>query len=395
MTAPLKIVVSGMIGAVPRQGGATWAVLQYLLGFARLGHEVCFVEALDRSALRPGAAIDRSDNARYCGQVMREHGLDHSWALMVRGTRATAGLSYQSLARIGREASVLVDISGTLADDELFSRVPARVYLDVDPAFTQLWDAQGIDMRLDGHTHFVTVGQSVGSSGCPVPTGGRSWSTTWPPVTLDQWPVGASITQDAFTTVANWRAYGSIEYEAVHYGQKAHSLRRFMSLPTRTQERFLLALGIDDAETSDLSALHANGWQLTDPAQVAGSPSAYRRFIRESKAEFGIAKDGYVRSRSGWFSDRSVCYLASGRPVLAQDTGFSRHLPTGAGLSSSRPTRTSSTESRRSTPTTTVTHVPRAPWRRTISTPTRCSGDCCTRSEPPNEQSRPVNRAAQ
>ncbi len=333
MNHPLKIVVGGMIGAVPGQGGATWAVLQYLLGFARLGHDVCFVETLDGEAVQPdGAAIDQSVNARYCHQVMQEQGLDHSWALVRRGTRETAGLSYRSLARIGREASVLVDISGTLADEELFCRVPTRVYLDVDPAFTQLWDAQGIDMRLSGHTHFVTVGQSIGSSDCQVPTGGRRWSTTWPPVVLDRWPVGARIRQDAFTTIANWRAYGSIEHDGVHYGQKVHSLRRFMTLPTRTPARFLLALAIDEAETPDLAALQANRWQLVDPAQVASSPSAYRRFIQGSKAEFGIAKDGYVRSRSGWFSDRSVCYLASGRPVLAQGTGFSQHLPTGAGL---------------------------------------------------------------
>lgn len=322
-----------MIGAVPEQGGATWAVLQYLLGFARLGHEVCFVEAVDRDMVQPGgAALDRSVNARYCGQVMREHRLDRSWSLVLHGTRETAGLSYESLARIGREASVLFDISGTLADEELFAQVPIRVYLDLDPAFTQLWDAQGIDMRLDGHTHFVTVGQSIGRADCRMPTGGRNWSTTWPPVVLAEWPVGARISQDAFTTVANWRAYGSIEHDGVHYGQKVHSLRRYMTVPTRTEQRFLLALGIDDAETADLAALRANGWQLTDPAQVAGSPATYRRFIRDSKAELGVAKDGYVRSRSGWFSDRSVCYLAAGRPVLAQGTGFEQHLPTGAGL---------------------------------------------------------------
>lgn len=333
MTRPLTIVVGGMVAAVPDQGGATWAVLQYLLGFARLGHEVYFVEALDGEALLPhGAPVDQTANARYCHDVMREHGLDHAWALVRRGTRDTAGLSYPSLDRIGREASVLVDISGTLADEEVFSRVPIRVYLDVDPAFTQLWDAQGINMRLSGHTHYVTVGQSIGTSHCQVPTGGRRWSTTWPPVVLEQWPVGAPISHDAFTTVANWRAYGSIDHDGVHYGQKVHSLRRFMTLPTRTRERFLLALAIDQAETTDLAALQANGWQLADPTQVAGSPSAYRRFIQGSSAELGIAKDGYVTSRSGWFSDRSVCYLAAGRPVVAQGTGFSQHLPTGSGL---------------------------------------------------------------
>lgn len=333
MIGPLKIVVGGMVAAVPGQGGATWAVLQYLLGFARLGHEVYFVEALDGAALQPGGApLDQSVNARYCQQIMLEHGLRSSWALLRKGTQDTAGLSYAALTRIGREASVLIDISGTLAGEELFVAVPTRVYLDVDPAFTQLWDAQGIDMRLDGHTHFVTVGQSIGSPDCSVPEGGRSWITTWQPVVLDQWPVGDRIAWDGFTTVANWRSYGSVEHDGVHYGQKAHSLRTLMELPTRTPERLLLSLAIDEAEVVDLTTLRENGWRLLDPVDVAGSPSAYRRFVQGSKAELGIAKSGYVTSHSGWFSDRSICYLASGRPVLAQETGFSQHLTAGEGL---------------------------------------------------------------
>ena len=328
-----RIVVSGMIAAVPGHGGATWAVLQYVLGLARLGHEVYFVEALDAAALAPaGASLEESTNSRYCRGVMQEHRLGSSWALIRRGSTETAGLSYAQLAGLAAGTSVLLDISGTLGDGDLFSRVPIRVYLDVDPAFTQVWEAQGVDMRTASHTHFVTVGQAIGSADCTVPTGSRNWIPTWQPVVLDEWPVGGRIERDAFTTVANWRGYGSAEHDGVHYGQKAHSLRPLMSLPTRTTERFQLALAIDEAEVADLAALRANDWHLLDPAVVAGSPSAYRGFVQGSKAELGIAKSGYVISRSGWFSDRSVCYLASGRPVLAQDTGFSDYLPTGAGL---------------------------------------------------------------
>ncbi len=116
------------------------------------------------------------------------------------------------------------------------------------------------------------------------------------------------------------------------YGQKAHSLRQFIALPTLTPEKFMLALNIHPGETPDLEALEKNGWQLLDPSQVAHSPESYRRFIQESKAEFGIAKSGYVAARCGWFSDRSIGYLASGRPVIAQETGFSRFLPVGEGL---------------------------------------------------------------
>jgi hypothetical protein len=334
MTRPLTIMVSGMVAAVPGQGGATWAVLQYLLGFARLGHEVVFVEPLDAETLIPDdACLGQSFNAAYCRRVMEEHGLAHSWALLLNGTRETAGLPYGELVRIGREAAVLVNISGTLADQDLASRIPVRIYLDVDPAFTQLWQAvQDVDMRLDGHTHFVTVGLNIGSPDCPVPTCGRDWIRTVPPVVLDQWPVAEGVVHNGLTTVANWRGYGSIEHDGALYGQKAHSLRRFMALPTLTRERFLPALAIHHDEHADLAALRTNGWQLLDPQRVAGSPSEYRSFVQGSKAEFGIAKSGYVASRCGWISDRSACYLASGRPVLAQDTGFSRHLPAGLGL---------------------------------------------------------------
>jgi glycosyltransferase involved in cell wall biosynthesis len=139
------------------------------------------------------------------------------------------------------------------------------------------------------------------------------------------------LTRNAFTTVANWRSYGALHHDGMFLGQKAHSLRPLIALPSKTTSRFALALSIHRREP-DRSALHLNGWSLIDPRRAAGTPSAYRRFVGGSRAEFGIAKSGYVVSRSGWFSDRSACYLASGRPVLAHDTGFGKALPTGEGL---------------------------------------------------------------
>jgi hypothetical protein len=153
-----------------------------------------------------------------------------------------------------------------------------------------------------------------------------------PPVVLPFWPVADRIDYDALTTVGNWRAYGSIEHEGVLYGQKAHSFRRLFALPTETSEVFMPALSIHADEHKDLRALAVNRWQVLDPARVAATPGGYQRFLQGSKAEFGIAKSGYVMARCGWFSDRSVAYLASGRPVIAQETGFSEFLPTGEGL---------------------------------------------------------------
>jgi hypothetical protein len=322
-----------MVAAVPDRGGATWAVLQYVLGLRRLGRDVHLVEEIAPAALTPaGASLEHSDNGRYFAAVARAFGLERRATLVLSGTEETIGLPYRELTRLCARAGVLVNLSGVLTTPELMSRPPVRLYVDLDPAFTQLWASNGVEMRFGGHTHFATVGLDVGTSRCTVPTCGIDWLHTLPPVVLSEWPPLTEAPRREWTTVAHWRGYGSIERDGISYGQKAHSFRPLFSLPPRTGDRFEVALDIHPAEEADLQALRANGWQLLDPVDVAGDPVRYRRFVQESAAEVGIAKSGYVVSRSGWFSDRSACYLAAGRPVLAQDTGFGHHLPTGTGL---------------------------------------------------------------
>jgi hypothetical protein len=330
----MRIFVSGMIAADPGQGGATWAVLQYVLGLRELGHDVFLVEPIAPGSIRPAAApLASSVNARYFQDVVARFRLQGRAALLRQDTRETVGLSHFDLRRAAVDAELLINISGMLREPALRDRIPRRVYLDLDPAFNQLWHAvEGIDVGLDGHTHYVTVGNGIGRAACDVPTCGRTWITTFQPILLSEWAVSRGDAAAPWTTVGNWRGYGSIQYQGRHFGQKAHSLRRLMGVPRRTGERLLLALAIHPAEADDLSALKDNGWGLVDPATVAATPDDYRAFIHASKAEFGIAKSGYVVSRSGWFSDRSVCYLASGRPVLAEDTGLSGIIPTGCGL---------------------------------------------------------------
>ncbi len=323
-----------MIASDPWQGGATWAVLQYVLGLRKLGHDVFLIEPIAGKALRPeGSRIEDSENAAYFKKIVCEFNLQGSSALLLNGTKETVGVPYEGLRTFMQSADLLLNISGLLTDRELTGSIGVRVYLDLDPAFNQLWNAaERLDMRFGGHTHFLTIGQAIGDPECSVPSCGLNWIGTFQPVVLEHWPVSQTITHDALTTVANWRGYGSIEHEGRHYGQKAHSLRQFMDLPRFTDERFLLALAIHPGESKDVAALAAHGWHLLDPARVARCPATYQSFIQGSKAEFGIAKSGYVVSRCGWFSDRSICYLASGRPVIAQETGFSKFLPTGEGL---------------------------------------------------------------
>jgi hypothetical protein len=328
--ARARVVVSGMVAGDPYQGGASWAVLQYVLGLQRLGCDVYLVEQWE--APPDADSLTRTPTGFYFREVARSFGIEECSALLRAGTDQTVGLVYSQLRERCRGADLLINISGTLTAEELISDIPVRAYLDLDPAFNQLWDQSGIDVRFDGHNRFVTVGQALGTPDCPVPTGGRKWIPTLPPVVLDHWPSAGGPGDGAFTSVGNWRGYGSVEYQGVHYGQRVHSMRQFMELPRRAEAQFRLALAIHPDEKKDLEALDAGGWQLVDPLDAAGTPERYARFIKHSSAELGIAKSGYVLSRSGWFSDRSACYLASGRPVLAQETGLSRFLPTGDGL---------------------------------------------------------------
>src|SRR5258708_2872366 len=323
-----------MLAGDPYQGGAAWAVLQYVLGLRRLGYNVYLIEPVAAKALRPtGTQFAVSENATSFRAVIRAYGLDRRSSLVLEGSNEAAGLPYPELRKISADAVGLINISGMLRRQDLIGNIPIRVYLDLDPGFNQLWDAtQGMDMRFSAQNRFVTVGNALGDADCLVPVCGIQWTTTFQPVVLEYCTVANRVFFDGFTTVANWRGYGSIEHNGVHYGQKAHSLRKFMDLPTKTSEKFMMALSIHPGECQDLTALSSNGWRLVDPLRVASTPKKYLRFIGGSKAEFGIAKSGYVAARSGWFSDRSACYLASGRPVIAQDTGFGKYLPCGEGL---------------------------------------------------------------
>ena len=320
---PLSIAIAGMVAGQPGQGGAAWAVLQYVLGLRDLGHDVLLVEPVRR--IGPGVEP-------YFQSLVEAFGLRGSAAVVEEAGR-TVGMPRHTLVERMRRADVLLDISGMLRDPELIDAIPRRVFLDLDPAFNQIWHLQGADIGFDRHTHFATIATSIGRPGCTVPTCGRDWITTLQPICLDHWPVAAGEpVHDGLTTVGHWRSYGSVTHDGVFHGQKVHAWREVIDIPRRVAKPCLPALAIHADEVRDLAALHEHGWQLLDPAVVCGTPAGYQRFVQGSWAELGIAKSGYVVSRSGWFSDRSVCYLASGRPVIAQETGFSSHLPVGEGL---------------------------------------------------------------
>jgi hypothetical protein len=300
-----------------------------------LGCKVHFVEPLTQ---KKSADVDPQQNwttspsANYFRRVVADFELVNDAALLLQGTRQTVGLDYNELCHRSQHTDVLINISGMLTDESLIGPIHTRVYLDLDPAFIQLWHTQGIDMRLDAHTHFVTVGLELGGSNCDVPTCGRKWLKTLQPIVLDMWPRSTRQNEPSLIAIGNWRGYGSVEHKGAFYGQKVHSIRPLVELPRRVGVPCRLAMAIHPDERADLEAVEKNRWQVIDPRPLTHGPADYQRLIQTSWAELGIAKSGYVASRCGWFSDRSVCFLASGRPVIAQETGFGGHLPMGSGL---------------------------------------------------------------
>ena len=331
------ILVGGSVAQRPGNGGHTWVFLQYLLGLQRLGYDVALVDRLDADmavdeAGQPCAPED-SVNVRYLAEVMARFGLGKSWAVLVDGGARSLGMSRAALDGAADAAEMILNVNGFVDDPGVLSRVGLRAYLDIDPGFGQMWRALDLYDMFAGHDAYVTIGERIGQPDCTIPTCGLDWITTPQPVVLSEWEAQPPTWARGFTSVASWRGpFAPIEYEGVTYGLRVHEFRRFVKLPRRSDEEFEVALDIHEAEGPDLELLAEDGWRLADPAVVAADPWAYRSYVQDSKAELMVAKGMYVQSRSGWVSDRSICYLAAGRPVVAQETGFSERYPAGSGL---------------------------------------------------------------
>ncbi len=341
MSRPIAIV-SGALANKPGNGGNAWTRLSWLVGLRRLGFDVYFVEQISSGACvdRSGqpAPFDTSENLAFFRSTMRAFDLDRSSTLLLDNGQRADGLPVADLRPLADRAAFLFNISGHLTHPELFDRIKKKVYFDDDPGFTQFWHASGTDVRLAGHDQFFTIGENIGQSDCPIPIGNIHWRHTRCPVVLDQWPAKDLVSTremrlDRFTTVASWRGpYGPITFAGRAYEQKVHQFRKFIELPGRSPHQFEIALDIHPADQKDLDALIANRWRIVAPQLVADSAHSFRSYIQNSGAEFSVAQGVYVETNSGWFSDRTVRYLASSRPALVQQTGFSRHLPTGNGL---------------------------------------------------------------
>ncbi len=305
--------------------------MQYVLGFARLGIEAFWIDHL--SAID---AVESLHGVEYLMHRFRataeDFGFRQNYCVVYDRGRRYYGLSEDRVRALVDEAELLLSISGKGLPPPLpLKAIPRRGYLDVDPAFTQIW-AQQVDMGLEDYNLFFTVGQNLGRPGCRAPTLDIEWTPIFPPVVLDFWPVSTDERCARFSTIGDWWGDQMADYQGEYYGGKREEFLRFLRVPLDSEQRIEIALSIYQRDHADLALLTENGWRLLDPSRVAGDPHAYREFIRRSRAEFSVAKSGYVKSRCGWISDRTACYLASGKPALVQSTGIEDSLPTGKGL---------------------------------------------------------------
>jgi hypothetical protein len=332
------VLYSGALAQVPRQGGLTWLHLQFLLGFRRLGWDVLFLDRLEPemcvdAAGRP-ARLDDSENLCYFLRVMRDFGLSESFSLNFNKGERTIGLAREAVFQRARQADFLFNVMGYLNDEEILGRVRRRVFIDIDPGFGQMWRELGLHDSFQGHDDFVTLGRNIGQSDCAIPTCGLKWVAMPQPVVLSHWPAQPPPRNGAFTSIGAWRGPNApVEYRGRTFGLRVHEFRKFLDLPSRCPGScFELALDIHPSDSKDLALLRDHGWSIIDPKVVVCGPAEYRDYIARSKAEFMVPKQMYVDTNSGLLSDRSVYYLATGRPVLARDTSVKHFYPTGEGL---------------------------------------------------------------
>lgn len=331
----LRIVTTGLIGCLPL-AGLTYHYLQYVLGLQALDHDVLYLEDTGMWAYDPSidSMIEDSSKAvAYLSGVMSEHDMDGRWAFIdlrdqVHGIEPTA------LEDFLRSADLFVHVTGSGLMRDRYLEIERRAYIDTDPGFIQMRAANGSDWDIDHlqkHTVYFTFAQNLGKPKCNIPTLDLKWHPTLQPLHLPLWSFDPPPSDASpFTTVMVWKPYKPTEYQGELYGNKDMEFPAFVGLPALTTQPLELAMGGGAPLSSQ--ALTTLGWRCRRGLDISLDLKTYGDYISTSRGEWSIAKHGYVRTRSGWFGDRSASYLASGRPVVQQRTGFAETLPVGMGL---------------------------------------------------------------
>jgi hypothetical protein len=335
----LRLIVMGYLVRGP-MGGMAWHHLQYVMGLAAMGHEVVFLEDSgdnEWACYDPARGVmgpDPTYGLKFAEDALTRVGLSDQWAYHDAIGCKWYGPAVDRIFEFSKTADLVLNLSGENPLRPWIATIPIRVYIDTDPVFTQIRHLTD-DARLQRareHTTFFSFGENFGKQGSNIPNDGLLWRPTRQPVVLDAWPVTSGPPAGSFTTVMQWDntlQNTPREYDGQSYGRKSASFRPYADLPCLTDEMLEIALGGRNVPRDELSN---KGWLLRNPLEVASNPWTYQAYIQRSKGEFSVAKEGYVVSKSGWFSERSAAYLASGRPVVTQETGFTDWLDTGAGV---------------------------------------------------------------
>jgi hypothetical protein len=331
---PRRVIVGVGIASYPlHAAGNTWAFLQWVLGFRKAGWDVWMIEDVP-----PAKCIDangvtcapaQSANLAHWQATVAEFGLEGRATLLFDGQSP----DLPEMLAFARDAEFFYNISGHFRRREVFETVRESIYVDIDPAFTQIWaEVYQSDMNFAAHDRFVSIGRNLGRADCLAPVAGREWLPVGVPVVLDHFTL-PNVAQpgDVWTTFTHWYGYPEVQYDGRWYGNKSEEFAKLVDLPRKTREKLEIATDLqpEDKATANFTAA---GWSLVDARPLNTPWQRYREYLAQSRGEFCVAKNGYVRSRCGWFSDRSACYLALGRPVILQDTGWTDFYPQGEGL---------------------------------------------------------------
>lgn len=334
----MRVIVTGMVVTYP-VGGVAWDYLQYALGLEQLGHEVYYLEDTGWQVYDPRKQ-EYGEDYSYGVESLRRTlqtlspQLAERWHVRDMNGRSF-GMEYDTFAQLVRDADLFLNVSGGTLLRDPYMRCPHKVLIDSDPGWNHFvnfpkWDANPGWQGSHGwraHDHFFTYAERIGKAGCVLPTLGIDWQPTRPPVVMDHWQPEPPA--EAWTTVMTWNNFGrTIEYEGKTYGTKEREFTQVETLPQRISANMEIASGGDPP----LNRWRDLGWSVVDSHAISETADKYRHYIQQSRAEFSVAKNLYVATRSGWFSCRSVCYLAASRPVVVQDTGFSEVIPIGQGL---------------------------------------------------------------
>jgi hypothetical protein len=340
----LRIVVGGFIGLFPT-GGATLDYIQYPLGLKMLGHDVYYIEDTNLYPVYQAYGKnwdDASDCIEYLRTTMKHFGFEDRWAYRDIASKKCFGMSIQKVKQVCSSADVFINISCSTFMREEYYNIPKRILIDSDPMFTQIQVSNemagetGCSTKslLETHNYLFSFGENIGSNDCRIPTFDYKWIPTRQPVCLHLWESNSVTSGNSFTSIMNWSGRKKLLFASEEWGQKDVEFLKFLKVPLLSGSAFEVVINAPLNPESDFSKseIESNNWNILDPKDTVSDYTQYMAFIKSSLAEFSIAKETYVKSNSGWFSCRSACYLAAGKPVVAQDTLWSKYLPTGEGL---------------------------------------------------------------